>query len=99
MPKRTRGHEKWLLEELEQPEAAAQYLNAAFEDSPKMFLLALRQVAEARRMSAVARRAKLSRENLYRTLSKSGNPRLDTLNAVLRVLGLEIAIRPKRQSR
>jgi probable addiction module antidote protein len=99
MPKRTLDHEKWLLAELQNPEAAARYLNAAFDDSPKMFLLALRQVAEARRMSVVAKRAKLSRENLYRTLSRNGNPRLDTLNGVLRVLGLEIAIRPKRRTR
>ena len=92
MPKRTRDHHAWLIEELKDPVVAANYLNEALSDSGQMFLKALRNVAEAGRMSKVAKKAGVRRESLYRTLSDRGNPRLDTLNSVLSVLGLRIAI-------
>jgi len=72
---------------------AAAYLNAALEEEdPKVFLLALRDVAEARGMAAVARDARLNRENLYKILSREGNPQLSSLNALLRSLGLRLAV-------
>jgi probable addiction module antidote protein len=72
---------------------AAAYLNAALEDDdPKVFLLALRDVAEARGMAAVARDARLNRENLYKILSREGNPQLSSLNALLHSLGLRLAV-------
>ena len=92
MPKRTRDYHPWLLGKLANPQTAADYLNEAMNDSPEMFLKALRNIAQARQMATVARQAGVQRESLYRTLSKRGNPRLDTLNAVLRVLGLRMAI-------
>lgn len=92
MPKRTRDYHPWLLGKLANPQTAADYLNEAMNDSPEMFLKALRNLAQARQMATVARQAGVQRESLYRTLSKRGNPRLATLNAVLRVLGLRIAI-------
>ena len=98
MPKRTLDHHAWLIEELREPITASNYLNEALEDSPKMFLKALRNVAEAWRISEVARKSGVRRESLYRTLSKSGNPRLNTLNAVLAVLSLAIKIHPKGSS-
>jgi probable addiction module antidote protein len=54
------------------------YLNAALDDGdPKVFLLALRNVAVARGgMVKIARTCKLNRESLYRMLSKQGNPSL-----------------------
>jgi probable addiction module antidote protein len=45
-------------------------------------------------MTQVARNAGLSRESLYRTLSKEGNPELGTLLRVLTVLGLQLSVRP-----
>ena len=46
--------------------------------------VALRTVADALGgMSALAEKTGLSRETLYRTLSDKGNPRLDTLAAIL----------------
>lgn len=56
------------------------------------FLLALRDVAEARGMTQVARTANLNRENLYRMLTSNGNPQLSSLNALLHSLGLRLAI-------
>ena len=52
-----------LRQQLADPEEAAAYLNASLEDgSQDVFLLALRDVAEARGVSEVARKARLNRE-------------------------------------
>jgi probable addiction module antidote protein len=84
-----------LLEDLQDPNEALAYLNAALEDEdPRVFLLALRDVAEAKGMSEVARGAQLNRENLYRMLSLNGNPQLSSLTALLRSIGLRLAIQP-----
>jgi probable addiction module antidote protein len=92
MPKRTRDYHAYLVKRLVDPKAAEDYLNAAINDSDEMFLKALRNVAEARRMSKVAEQAGVSRESLYRTLSEEGNPRFNTLTSILRVLGLRITL-------
>ncbi len=92
MPKRTRDYHAFLIKRLADPKAAESYLNAAINDSTEAFLKALRNVAEARRMSKVAKEAGVSRESLYRTLSGEGNPRFDTLTSVLSVLGLRLKL-------
>ena len=99
MPKRTREYRPWLLEELSNPREAAGYLNAAISDSPEMFLVALRNVAEARQMAKIADGAGVARESLYRTLSKAGNPRLSTLSGILKALGLRITVETDAQAR
>lgn len=57
--------------------------------------LALREAADVLGMAELARRTGLSREALYRTLSSKGNPRLDTLNAILDAFGLRLAVSKK----
>ncbi len=58
--------------------------------------VALRTVAEAvGGMAALARKTGLSRETLYRTLSARGNPRLDTLAAILKVFGLRLTVQAR----
>jgi probable addiction module antidote protein len=82
-----------LLESLKDPEEATAYLNAALEDGDQeVFLLALRDVAEARGLTAVAQEAQLNRENLYRMLSRQGNPQLTSLVTLLKSMGLRLAI-------
>src|SRR6266481_3506399 len=83
-----------LLESLRNPDEAVHYLNACLEDEdPRVFLMALRDVAGAQGgIRALARNTHLNRESLYRTLSKSGNPSLDSLAAVLRALGLRLSV-------
>lgn len=84
-----------LLNRLADPEYSIGYLNAALEDEDqRVFLLALRDVAEARGLSQIARDAQLNRENLYRMLSLNGNPQLSSLTALLRSIGLRLAIQP-----
>jgi probable addiction module antidote protein len=56
--------------------------------------VALRTVADAvGGMAALAEKTGLSRETLYRTLSPQGNPRLDTLAAILAAFGLRMSVR------
>lgn len=85
--------------DLQDPEKASVYLNAVLEDEvdneEELFLLALRAVAEAQGMKKLASDAELKRESLYRMLSVQGNPRLSSLRAVLRALGLRLAVEVK----
>jgi probable addiction module antidote protein len=63
------------------PQFAVEYLRAATEDSnePRVLLIALRRVAQARGIAKIAKAAGVERESLYRALSANGNPRLSTL--------------------
>jgi probable addiction module antidote protein len=90
------SHEKATVRELRaNPEFAAEYLKAALEDSeePGVLLIALRRIAEARGgLARVAKAAGIERESLYRALSERGNPRLSTLFAVTRAVGLRLTV-------
>lgn len=89
----TAKYEDGLKASLTNPDEAAAYLNAALEENDQeIFLLALRDVAEVRGFAQVAQGAELNRENLYRMLSPTGNPQLSSLNALLRSIGLRLAI-------
>ncbi|MBE2197126.1 MAG: putative addiction module antidote protein [Anaerolinea sp.] len=78
---------------LADPEEAAAYLNAALEENDQeVFLLALRDITEARGFSRVAQDASLNRENLYRMLSPAGNPQLLSLKTLLHSMGLRLAV-------
>jgi probable addiction module antidote protein len=93
MPKRVRSFRAQLLRDLLDPNEAASYVNAALEDSDEMFLVALRDVTEARsRMSRVANEAGVSRESVYRMLSKSGNPTHSNLRGILKALNLRLSV-------
>ncbi len=89
----TESYEKGLKEDLINPVEAAEYLNAALEDgSYEVFLMALKDVANAKGISEIARLTNLNRENLYRILSTKGNPKLKSLNSVLHSVGLKLAV-------
>ncbi len=106
MPKRlvsTESYRANLLKSLKDPGEAIQYLDACLEDGdPRVFLMALRDVAAARGgIRVLSREAHLNRESLYRMLSKSGNPSLESLSAVLRACGLRLAVEssgPRRKA-
>lgn len=91
-------HEAEIAELAADRELAVEYLKAAMEslddpDNRAAGLLALRTVAEAcGGLAAVASRAGISRESLYRALSPKGNPTLKTLLAVLNAVGLRLSV-------
>jgi probable addiction module antidote protein len=98
---KVKNYKKHLLEQLQNPEEAAAYLNAALhDDDPHAFLLALRDVAEAQGgLGWLSKESDLNRENLYRTLSVRGNPRFFNLLAVLDAFGLELSIHARAKRR
>ena len=76
------------------PQFAAEYLKAALEetDKPRVLLIALRRVVQARGIATVAKAAGVERESLYRALAANGNPRLSTLHAVAKAVGLKLTL-------
>ena len=91
----SRPYSETLKEIFADPLEAAGYLNAAMDEGDKeLFLIALRNVAEARLggMSKLAEATGLNRESLYRMLSGKGNPELKSLDRLLHALGLKIAV-------
>lgn len=94
--RKTKSYKEHLLKSLEDPREAAAYLDACLEDEdPHVFLLALKDVAEARGgMSKLSKNTSLNRQTLYRTLSRTGNPRLTSIRNVLSYLKMELHITP-----
>jgi len=76
----------------------AAYIEAMLADGDARAVpIALRTVADALGgMAALADKTGLSRETLYRTLSEKGNPRLDTLSAILAAFGLRLSVQPSK---
>ena len=82
-------------------EAQIEYIKASFEengDMPSAILSAIRTVAEVRGFKSFAEAADLNRENLYRVLSKDGNPRLDTFFKILDALDLRLSVEVKAKA-
>jgi len=80
---------------LDSPEGIAVFMTDAFETGdPAYIAKALGVVARARGMTEIARETGLSREQLYRSFSETGNPTLKTTLAVMRAIGVDIAAKP-----
>lgn len=96
------SHEDAMVDKLRKdPAFAAEYVRVALEEvgekgGQAALLSVLRQVAKARGIATVARAVGVERESLYRTLSPRGNPRLTTLLALMKTLGLSLTVTPKR---
>ena len=89
---RSRPHEDFLRDHLSVDRNAIALLDTAFASGDEGDIMyALRVVALARGgVANIAEAAGLSRETLYRTLSRSGNPRLSTLLALMRAVHVRI---------
>jgi probable addiction module antidote protein len=82
-----------ISERLDSGEMIAGYLNAAEEDEdPNVLLGALAHAAKARGMMQVAQDAGLSRESLYKAMRPGAHPRFETIQAVLRALGVKLSV-------
>jgi probable addiction module antidote protein len=97
-------YHEWEVEKLRKdPELAVEYMKLALEslDDPEdrgVSLIMLRALAEAYGgLGAVAAKAGISRESLYRSLSPKGNPTLKTLVAVLNTMGLSLSVVPQQK--
>lgn len=92
----TKKYKEHLLKSLKDPKEAAAYLDACLEDEdPHVFLLALKDVAEASGgIGQLSKKSSLNRQSLYRSLSRTGNPKLVNVCTILASLGLEFHIKP-----
>ena len=97
MKKHTILYDNFLFEQLKDPEFCVHYLNEAAQDNDEeLLLLALNNVARAQGgFSVIAKSSKLRRNNLYRMLSKSGNPTLQNFVHLLNALNFQISFRVK----
>lgn len=72
-------------------ESQAVLINDAFESGdPHYITHALGIVARAHGMTQLSRESGVTREALYKALSKAGDPRLSTITSVLSALGITI---------
>ena len=91
-------YENYLLEKLKTKRHATLYLQEALTDyqehgDAEILMLAFRQVAKAQGgIAQLAKKAHLNEKTLHRTLSKEGNPKLDTIWKILSVLGFRLKI-------
>jgi probable addiction module antidote protein len=94
MNKKLIDYQEKLLQDLQNPKEAIAYLNASLiDEDPRIFLLALKNVVAAQgKIATIAKKTKLNRENLYRMLSKKGNPKLSSIVPVLNVLGFHLSV-------
>jgi probable addiction module antidote protein len=82
---------------LRDPENAAIYLAEFLESGDmELFQEGLRHVAKAQEggVRAVAEQADLGRTNLYKALSRKGNPQMVTVNKMLAAMGLKLTVTP-----
>lgn len=59
------------------------------EDSAAL-LSALRVIARVKGVTTMAAEVGMSRQGLQKALSAQGNPRLDTINAIMRAMGYQL---------
>jgi probable addiction module antidote protein len=88
-------HDEAMAELYQQdPAYAVEMLNSILEDGEQAELLvALRQMAKAfGGVQSIAEKANLNPTQLYRTLSEDGNPELASLAAILKAMGLRLAV-------
>ena len=89
----------YMVQSMKDPAQAAAYIEAVIElDDPAALLLALRHVAKAHGMAAVARRADVGDKTLIKALSAGGNPTLTTVHKVLAAVGLRLSVTPAHAS-
>ena len=97
---RSKKYKELLMQDLQDPKEAIAYLNAALEESQKgdeesqkLLLIALKNVADAQGgVAKLSKKTGLGRESLYKTLSLKGNPRFNTLASLLNAMGFELTL-------
>ncbi|MBS0316971.1 MAG: addiction module antidote protein [Proteobacteria bacterium] len=94
---KSRSHDDAMAEMYRRdPALALEVINGILADGDQAeLLIVLRQMALAfGGVQAVAEQAHLNPTQLYRTLSPKGNPALSSLSAILKAMGLRLAVQP-----
>lgn len=80
---------------LDSEESIAAYLSAVLDEGDSdLFLAALGDVAKARGMTEIAVASGLGRESLYKALRPGSKLRFETVQKVMAVLGVRLAVQP-----
>jgi HTH-type transcriptional regulator/antitoxin HigA len=79
----------------EHPDEIEDFLNEIFTDYAQdgdsaALLSALRVIARVKGLSAMAEEIGMTRQGLQKALSAKGNPRLDSINAIMRAMGYQL---------
>ena len=93
----SRSHDEATVQEFkDSPQEAAAYLSAVLEDGDQEeVMLALRRITTAfGGVPRLAEQADLNAKTLYRTLSVRGNPEMKSLIAILKAMGMRLAVEP-----
>jgi HTH-type transcriptional regulator/antitoxin HigA len=85
------------------PEEIEAFLREIFaeyaQDGDSAALLsALRVIARVKGLSAMADEIGMTRQGLQKALSAKGNPRLDSINAIMRAMGYQLMPQPLEAS-
>jgi probable addiction module antidote protein len=89
-PKTTRWN---MAENIKTEKDVIAYIDAALEDGdPALIAAVLGNIARSKGMAKIAKKTGLSRESLYKSLSRKGNPELLTVLKVVNALGLKLKI-------
>lgn len=94
------SYQDYLIKSLKDPEEAISYLNAALAgEDIKVFLLALHNVIQAQGgIANIAHKTHKSRTSLYKALSITGNPYLESTNNILNAIGMHLQIVPTKKT-
>ncbi len=79
--------------DVDSAEDVALYLSIFLEENGVQGLVdALRNIPKAKGMSALANNAGVNRQSLYRSLAKNANPKIETIDKIVRALGFKLTI-------
>jgi probable addiction module antidote protein len=73
-------------------EEAQGYLQAAMNDGISRWLMALGEIAKSNGMKELAEDTGLSRQSLYKTLSGKTNPKIETIDKIIKSLGFKLQV-------
>ncbi len=80
--------------DIDNPEFIQEYLEVMLnENGIEGLQRALGHIAKAKGMSQIAKETNLGRESLYKSLSETGKPKLETIEKVLKSFGMEFSIK------
>jgi probable addiction module antidote protein len=80
--------------EIDDPKFIQEYLDVMLEENGIEGLQrGLGHIAKAKGMSQLAKEINLGRESLYKSLSSTGKPKLETIDKVLKSFGMSLSIK------
>jgi probable addiction module antidote protein len=80
---------------LDSEEVITEYLNAELaEGDPHYIQIALNNIARARNMTEIAKKANVPRATIYRALAIGGNPEYSTIQKIVNALDMRLVVVP-----